>query len=128
MKKIFSILTIAVCLLFAHSTAFSNSTDTDQITVTLQPEDDPDIPDLPVKGPRMPAPVSLCIIDFCSHSIEFSRVDVIINYELWDEEGTVILASYDNDYDMVMYLANLSGCYQLRLITQDCLYRGYIYN
>ncbi len=112
--------------MFTHSTAFSNSTDTDQITVTLQPEDDPDIPDLPVKGPRIPAPVPLCVIDFCSHGIEFSGADIIINYELWDEEGVVVLASYDNDYDMVMYLTNLSGCYQLRLVTDGGSYIGYL--
>lgn len=81
----------------------------------------------PDKGKRCPTFPTTCVIDFSSLEITFSEAHAVISYELWDEEGTTIIASYDNDHEMVMYLANLSGCYQLRLVTDTGAYIGYLY-
>ena len=51
---------------------------------------------------------------------------MIISYELWDETGENIVAAYPDDYDMVVYMSSLTGCYQLRLVTAESTYIGYI--
>ena len=95
------------------------------VTIMLNPEgNEKEIPD---KGMRSPSLSSTCIIDFSSLEIIFSEAYAVISYELCDEDGTTIVALYDNDYEMVMYLANLSGCYQLRLVTDTGVYVGYLY-
>ena len=127
MKTILLLLTLAVCLVFGHNTAFSSDSATTQIVVTLQTYEKPDRPDLPGKGSRIPAAPTVCVIDFSSHHMDVAGISNITSYELWDEDGTTIIVSYDNDHEMVMYLANLSECYQLRLVTDTGAYIGYLY-
>ena len=74
----------------------------------------------------MPAAPIACTIDFTTLSITSNRVSSVLSYELWDDTREEILASYSNDYDMVVYMSTLTGYYQLRLVTEECTYTGYI--
>lgn len=81
----------------------------------------------PDKGHRSSSIEAICVIDFSSMGISFSEPYAVIAYELWDEDGEYVIASYSDDYEMVMYLTSLSGTYQLRLTTEGGTYIGYLY-
>ena len=96
-----------------------------QLTVSMS-GDGYDISDKDPFGFRMPAAPITCTIDFTTLSITSNRVQLILSYELRDETGEEIVATYPNDYDMVVYMSSLTGCYQLRLATAESTYIGYI--
>lgn len=96
-----------------------------QLTVSMS-GDGYDISDKDPFGWRMPAAPITCTIDFTTLSITSNRVQLILSYELMDETGEEIVATYPNDYDMVVYMSSLTGCYQLRLVTAESTYIGYI--
>ncbi len=75
---------------------------------------------------RIPTTPILCTIDFENHRIELSTTDFITTYELWDEDGMFLLASYTTDSEFVGNLSNLTGAYQLRLVGEDHIYMGYL--
>ena len=96
-----------------------------QITVSLT-ESDIDIREESPKGVRIPATPVICVIDFTNLSITSDRLPIVLSYELWDETGDNMIISYSNDYDMVNFMVSLTGCYQLRLVTEKNTYIGYI--
>lgn len=111
-----------MCLLLANTTLAAEPLK----SVPLSMQDrEPDKKVLPDKGHRMPAYIS-CTIDFAAGSIESSIASPILSYELWDEEGETILASYATDHELVDFMATLTGAYQLRLVTDEYLYIGYL--
>ena len=67
-----------------------------------------------------------CTIDFENHRIETSIPYDIIAYELWDEDGVDTIVSYPSDYDIVEFMSTVSGAFQLRLITVERTYVGYL--
>ena len=80
----------------------------------------------PSKGYRVPAAPVICTIDFESHRIATSIPYEIIAYELWDEDGTAQIVSFASDYDLVEYMSCMSGAFQLRLVSSERTYVGYI--
>lgn len=78
------------------------------------------------KGHRsLSAPV-FCMIDFVNRSIEISNDDEIIIYELWNEDGDILIDTFSNEFDMVNYMSNLNGIYKLCLFSTDYIYIGNI--
>lgn len=121
MKKLTIMLMVIICSLWQFQTlAVSDSTQ-----IPLQPEG-PDKNDLPEKGYRMPSAPFICTIDFENHRIETSLPYNIIAYELWDEDGDSPIVSYANDYEMVECMANDSGVFQFRIVTDERTYVGNI--
>ena len=96
-----------------------------QVIVSLSEEED-DIPEENPFGWRIPAPPTTCLVDFANLSITSDRLPIVLSYELWDEAGDIMLISYSNDYDMVTFMTSLTGGYQLRLVTEENTYIGYI--
>ena len=112
---------VIICSLWQFQTLASS----DSTQITLQPEG-PDKGDEHEKGYRMPSAPFICTIDFENHRIETSIPYNITIYELWDEDGVSPIVSYANDYELVDYMANASGVFQLRVITAKRIYVGYI--
>ena len=120
MKKIITII-IALTAIITFDVYPAPETPT---TVALKELED--YSELPDKGNRTSHTYWTCVIDFSNFAIATERIPMIISYELWDETGENIVAVYPDDYDMVVYMSSLSGCYQLRLVTAESTYIGYI--
>lgn len=89
-------------------------------------EDSHDIYEESPKGLRMPsAPIALTI-EFSTLSIKWNRAPSVQYYELWDEIGDHMIASYTNDHEMVTFMSSQTGGYQLKLVTEESTYIGYI--
>ena len=125
MKQLLTYLTIALSLMVWLGTNAQAEPSSNQLTVSMS-GDGYDIRDEDPFGFRMPAAPITCTIDFTALSIISNRISSVLSYELWDDTREEILASYSNDYDMVVYMSTLTGCYQLRLVTEECTYIGYI--
>lgn len=82
--------------------------------------------DMPSKGKRIPSAPITCMIDFENHRIETSIPYNITAYELWDDDGIDTIVSYTSDYDIVEFMTTVSGVFQLRLITVERNYVGYL--
>lgn len=80
---------------------------------------------LPDKWHRMPAYIP-CTIDFAAGTIESGIESPILSYELWDEDGVDMLISFGSPQEFTHYVSTLTGSYQLRLVTEDYLYIGYL--
>lgn len=78
------------------------------------------------KGHRTPAAWSECIVSFTDNCIETSVAMDILSYELWDEDGESMLVSCATDHELVEFMSCISGSYQLRLVTEEYLYIGYV--
>ena len=50
----------------------------------------------------------------------------VISYELRDEEGETMIVGFSSDSDLVEFMTSLQGVYQIRLVTDEYLYIGYI--
>ena len=120
MKKIITII-IALMAIITFDVYPAPETPT---TVALKELED--YSELPDKGNRTSPTYGTCVIDFSNFAIATERIPMIISYELWDGTGEEIVVSYPNDYNMVTFMSSLSGCYQLRLVTEDSTYIGYI--
>lgn len=123
MKNFNKYLLSGLFLLFAFNPVFA---DTEIITVNLGTNPKPDYPELPPVGPRMPSVSYTCTVDFSSYSIDATVPYDIITYQLWYGEGDTMLVSYPYDQDMVVFMSQITGTYQLRIETTDYTYIGYI--
>lgn len=83
-------------------------------------------PELPSKGFRMPVAPVTCTIDIENYRIVTSIPYAITTYELWDEEGNSQIVSYAYDYDFIQHITDTSGEFQLRLVTDEHTYIGYL--
>lgn len=125
MKKILIKLTIALSLIIGFGINAKAEPALPQVTVSLT-EEGKDIPEESPWGYRKPVAPILCNIDFNALSITTVRIPRVLSYELWDENGEAIIASYSNDYDMVSFLSSMTGVYQLRLVSAESSYIGFI--
>ncbi len=121
MKKLTLMMIAIICSLW-HFQTLAVSVKTE---ITLQDER-PDKGIQPDKGHRIPSAPVICTIDFENHRIETSIPYEIIAYELWDEDGIDTIVSYPSDYDIVEFMSTVSGAFQLRLITVEHTYIGYL--
>lgn len=113
----------AFCLTLATIPALAES---QSITLSSHCTGDPEWNENNPYGPRMPAAPVICTIDFDSHRIATSIAYEITAYELWDEDGVSPIVSYPSDYDIVEYMSRLAGVFQLRIVTSDRTYAGYL--
>ena len=122
MKNFINHLLSALCLIFVSLPIFaeSGSLTIDVTTIDENREEHPE------KGPRTPSAPTVCTIDFDNHRIETSIPYAVTAYELWEDEGIAIIVSYPSDYDMVEYMSGQTGVYQLRIVTSDGTYAGYL--
>ena len=120
MKRLLILVLLWFTMLGAYAQADSS------ISIPLEETTPPKLKDRPKKGNRMPAQKETCVIDFVNVSIRSTILNEIISYELWDETGEYIVMTYWDDADMVEFISTLTGCYQLRLVTVDTSYTGYI--
>ncbi len=120
MKKIILLL---VYLLLISNKAYSDHDDTNVITLS---ESKSLTHEKPAKGKRTPGKTETCIIDFNNATIHITITSDITCYELWDEEGESMLASYSTDSEMVLFMTQQTGIFQLRVVTTDSIYIGYI--
>lgn len=127
MIKLVVTIIASTCLLFANiANAANTAAGIATVTVMLaQQEIQPSKKTQPSKGHRMPS-YTMCTVDFTTENIESNTQYAVTTYELWDEEGEVMLASYTSDNELVEYMSGISGPYQLRLVTEEYLYIGYI--
>ena len=120
MKNFINHLLSALCLIFISLPIFAEDHSSSmQIFISEQPDEHN-------KGTRTPAAPTVCTIDFDNHRIETSIPYAVTAYELWEDEGIAIIVSYPSDYDMVEYMSGQTGVYQLRIVTSDGTYAGYL--
>ena len=122
MKKIVSTLFAIMMSLWQ----FQNIAASQTIDVTLNVEEPPDKGGEPQKGQRMPAVPDMCTIDFDNHRIYTSIPCEITAYELCDEDGMETIVTYISDYELVEYMSEVTGVFQLRLVVSERVYVGYI--
>ena len=124
MKTLIKHLLSGLCLTLVSISAFARSE-----TISLGKIDNgygEEDMDPPNRGHRIPSPATTCTIDFDNHRIETSIPYEITAYELWDEDGIDTIVSYPSDYDIVELMSTVSGAFQLRLITVEYTYIGYL--
>ncbi len=95
-------------------------------TIEIIVNEAPDNVGPPNKGMRTPSSPKECTIDFDNHRIELPTSEFISAYELWDVDGTYVIASYASEPEFVDFLYELTGEYQLRLNGEDHVYIGYL--
>lgn len=123
MKKTFILVIIGLMI----NISFSSYSATDEsIMIDLTQSNVRQKDHIPVKGKRTPGKIVTCIIDFNTLAIQTSLSDEIISYQLWDEEGESMIATYACDSDMVAFLSTISGAYQFKIATAETTYVGYI--
>jgi len=125
MKKLHTYLMIALSLIMGFGITANAEISSNQLIVYLN-SDDYDIPEESPKGWRAPSKPATCTIDFTTLSITSNRVSSVLSYELWDEEGETSIAAYPSDSELVQFMTGLDGVYQLRLVTDEYIYIGYI--
>ncbi len=123
MKNFYKYLISGLCLSFASLSAFAVH---ESISLGISIQEDNEEEDLPSKGFRIPSSHKECTIDFQNHRIGLSTSEIILTFELWDEDGITLMASFASDHGFVDFLSGLSGGYQLRLIGEDHVYIGYL--
>lgn len=124
MKKLLTYLIIALSLIVGLGTNLKAEQSSPQVIVSLTEEKD--IPEKNPWGYRKPTAPITCMIDFTDLSITSDRLPMVLSYELWDETGDYMIVSYSSDFHMVTFMISLTGCYQLRLETEENTYIGYI--
>lgn len=77
------------------------------------------------KGKRCPSVKYYFSINLEDYAVETDIPDTIILYEIMDEDGSTLLASSLSS-EVAMYLSSVDGVFQLRLVTADNTYIGYI--
>lgn len=75
------------------------------------------------RTPPMPIPCTVSETEGITADIDEAD---IIAYEIWDAEGTGCEASYGENSDAATYLLSIPGEYQLRIVTSEYSYIGYI--
>lgn len=124
MKPVLSFILILASIICFEA----KSTSDDEILVDL--EEDSSYTDTKrdntSKGRRSAPRHIPCIIDFVNHTITISSNSEIESYEIWNTEGEVAFASFDNEYDVIEFLSGITGEYQIRLYSASHLYIGYV--
>ena len=76
-------------------------------------------------GNRMPPRPILCTISI-EHGIECEiAAEETLSYEIRTEDG-ICLASFTDESDFIQMLFSVPGNYQIRFLTDDYIYTGYI--
>ncbi len=125
MKKIITLVSIVIACLFAAQAANYAS-----YTFNLfkyYNSDEPIIREKPdTKGHRTPPmPIPCTVSEAEGITAAINEADIIA-YEIWDAEGSVCEASYVEGADAATHLLSTPGEYQLRIVTSEYSYIGYI--
>ena len=75
------------------------------------------------RTPPMPIPCTVSEAEGITAAIDEAD---IIAYEIWDAEGSGCVASYGEGTDAAAHLLSTPGEYQLRIVTSEYSYIGYI--
>lgn len=75
------------------------------------------------RTPPMPVPCTVSEAEGITAAIDEAD---IIAYEIWDAEGAACVASYVEGADAATHLLSTPGEYQLRIVTSEYSYIGYI--
>ncbi len=124
MKKFVTLIAIVMACLFAVQAANYTSY---SITLIKTYNNEPTLSKGPDKGghrtPPMPIPCTVSEAEGITAAIDEAD---ILAYEIWDAEGSVCEASYVEGTDAAAHLLSTPGEYQLRIVTSDYSYIGYI--
>lgn len=88
--------------------------------------DDDEFDDLVPCRRRTPPVKETCTLDFSRQQILTTVSDVILSFEIWTEDGIFQMGAFDSDADVVMFLNGIFGFYQIRLLTEEHIYVGYV--
>ena len=72
-----------------------------------------------------PIPIPCTVSEAEGITVAISEADIIA-YEIWDAEGAACVASYVEGTDAATHLLSTPGEYQLRIVTSEYSYIGYI--
>lgn len=123
MKSIVTILFLFLSAMYMNISA----TDSDEIFVTVTESDsEHEHKYSDDKGKRSLPNILLCVINFSNRTIDIATSSNIVRYEIWDNSDEMLMNSFYNDTETVEYLAEISGCYQIRIITESHIYVGII--
>lgn len=117
----------AIFAILMAITTFSVQAAGDVISILLEknPKQDPGR-STPIK-PRIPSVKAECIISIPEQQITTDIPSEILSYELWDTDGETIEVAFSDEENMTQYLSGVVGEYQLRLVTDEYIYIGYLY-
>lgn len=128
MKKFFTIVaSMFLSLSFGEAFA-SNYTLSYSINLIKTYNDEPNHSSCPqtTKGRRSPQMPIPCIVSEAEGiTVAIDEADILA-YEIWDAEGSACVASYVEGSDAATHLLSTPGEYQLRIITNEYSYIGYI--
>lgn len=82
--------------------------------------------DMPKKGNRIPSAPIHCIINYEDENILGNFDSEIESYEMWDEDGEIQYCSIGDCKEFIEFLSSAHGCFQLRFITDEYVYIGFI--
>ena len=124
MKKFVTLIAIVMACLFAVQAANYTSY---SITLIKTYNNEPTLSKGPNKGghrtPPMPIPCTVSEAEGITAAI--NEADILA-YEIWDAEGGACVASYVEGADAATHLLSTPGEYQLRIVTSEYSYIGYV--
>lgn len=129
MKQTLKVLVVLTLFFVSFSNELYAQDDQTTITVNLRKGkgNAGDKPEIPVKGgTKTPLRWLLCWIN-PTIGVQIENCDEEINsYEIWDASSVACSFATTTEYDFVDTLFTLSGDYQIRFVTDDFVYEGYI--
>lgn len=125
MKKLITLalLTVIALVVSFPTTSFAGNNENSQ-TVYLRKKKGHK-QNLDNDGIRIPSRPLVCLISSTQFQSDLIS-DEIDAYEIWDVTGDNCLVVFGEDYDFCQYLFNVPGEYEIRIITGDYAYVGYI--
>lgn len=127
--KILKFMMVAIMMLWLAlpSQAVADQSVTVSMTKsTTNKKEGPEYPEKNDRGRRQPAMPIVCVIDATS-GITFTDAETpeFVIYEICDNSG-MTFASFADEESFISTLFSLSGEYQLRLVSDDYIYQGWI--
>lgn len=81
---------------------------------------------VPSRGARKPSVHVICVINVENNEVTCEFDSEIESYEIWDEDGEIQYCSFGESNEFIEFLSSSHGCFQLRFITDEYVYIGFI--
>lgn len=126
MRNPLKLLAISV-LAFMSMTAAANYYPVYSLVLFRSYEEQPDHSDRPKTNThRTPSRPIVCTISETEGIVTDVVIEGILAYELWDADGETCVAEFADSGLAAAYIYAVPGEYQLRIVTSDYSYIGYI--
>lgn len=126
MKRDYTILFIILLMSFFPSSITAGNQSTYTTTVYKAKKQSEHNQHLDCEGRRIPS-IPLCCIISKTDGINIAGIyEDIINYEVWDAESEVYIASFSEENEFIDFLFYQTGNLQIKIETENYNFYGYI--